>query len=581
VSTKHGSGSPARRLPPRPHLSRLKDEARRRQLADEFADRADALFAIAREHGFASWPKLKAHIEVVRMGADERLAALLDALVPEPRADHRGGTLARARALLELDPALGGADAYIASAMGDRQALAAHLRSTPALATMPGGPRGWQPLLYACFSKVLREDPSREADFAQVVEHLLAEGADPNASFHNPDDPVGTETALYGAASVVRSPRIMRLLLEAGAKVGDEEVAYHAPAHRACLSVWLEHWPPAAQLTTALMRTLDYGDLDATRLVLAHDADPAAASRWSGRTALHQAVDRWQPLEATELLLAHGADPNKADEHGVTPYALAMRLGRAEVAARLREAGAVDELSPRDRFVAACAAADRPAVAALLAEDPSLPRQLETADHWVLAEAARAGRAEAVALMLERGFDPDKAQHGYTALHWAAFGGHADVVDSLLAHGCDPARRDPHYHSAAWGWAEHSGHDALARVLLRRAATDGHLVAAIALRDEQRVREILADDLGAANRDDGWVTPLGVAASLGRVDMMETLVASGADIQRAGGEGRTPLERALDAGHDEAAAWLRAHGAKESRPPAPSSEQTASPATID
>ena len=564
MSSKHAS--PTRLLPPRPHLDRLKDEARRRQRDGEFADRAAALFAIAREHGFASWPSLKAHVEALRIDADERLAALLDALVPRPRTDHRGGTLARARALLELDPTLAAADIYAAAALGNPGSVAAYLQRKPALGDTPGGPRRWVPLLYACFSKILREDTAREEDFARVVEQFLAAGADPNASFHNPDDPVGTETALYGAASVVRSPRIMRLLLAAGAHVDDEEVAYHAPEHPACLAVWLEHEPPPAQRVTALLRTLDYDDLDATRLVLAQGADPAAPSRWSGRTALHMAVDRWKPLEVTELLLAHGADPNRGDENGVTAYALAMRLGRTEIAARLREAGAEDRLSARDRFVAACAAADRDSVASLLAQDPELPRRLERVDHWVLAEAARAGRAEAVALLLEQGFDPDVAQHGYTALHWAAFGGHAEVIDLLLTHGCDPARRDPHYRSAAWGWAEHGGHEALARRLLRRAATAGHLMAAVGLGDAEAVARILAEDPASADCDDGWVTPLGVAASLGHVGLMGTLVEAGADLERTGGDGRAPLERALDAGQERAAAWLRERGAREPGP---------------
>jgi ankyrin repeat protein len=205
-------------------------------------------------------------------------------------------------------------------------------------------------------------------------------------------------------------------------------------------------------------------------------------------------------------------------------------------------------------------------VEALLAEDPSLPQQLAFTDHWVLAEAARAGRAEAVTVLLEQGFDQNRAQHGYTALHWAAFGGHADVVELLLENGADPARRDPHYHSAAWGWAEHSGHEALARHLLTRAAADGHLVAAVELGDEETARRILAEHPDAADRDDGWVTPLGVAASLGHMPLMTALVDAGANVERTGGDGRAPLEQALDAGQERAATWLRAHGASEPTP---------------
>ncbi len=567
------ASTPERSLPPRPNLDRLKDEARRRQRDGEFAVRADALFAIAREHGFSSWPALKVHVEAMRTAASDRLDVLLDAVVPRPTTDHRGGSLQRVDALLAVDPGLAGASIAAAAATGDTSAVASFVGRDPALAAQPSGPRAWPPLLYACFSRVLQHHPERQPDFDTVVALLLAAGADANASFHNPEDPVGTETALYGASSVVRSPSITRRLLEAGASADDEEVAYHVPAHPPCLAVWLDHAPPAKLLTTALLRTLDFDDIAATRLVLARGGDPAAAGIWSGRTALHMAVDRWKSMEFTELLLAHGADPNKADLHGVTPYALAMRLGRSDIAARLREAGARDELAPRDRYVAACAAGDRAAADAILAADPTLRDSLRIADHWVLAEAAKAGRLDAVALMLDMGFDLRQGQHGYTPLHWAAFHGHSAVVELLLERGADPSLRDPHYHSAAWGWAEHSGHEALGIRLLRAGAERGSLIAAVALDDGERVDALLAADPAAAARSDGWLSPLHVAAAMGRLALMERLVAAGAVLDAPGGDGMTPLERALDQGQDEAAAWLRARGAAEPRVPIAGAEK--------
>jgi hypothetical protein len=57
----------SRDLPQRPNLDHLRKQARTvlRSMREHRADAtlADALHAVAREYGFASWPKLKAHIE--------------------------------------------------------------------------------------------------------------------------------------------------------------------------------------------------------------------------------------------------------------------------------------------------------------------------------------------------------------------------------------------------------------------------------------------------------------------------------------------------------------------------------------
>jgi hypothetical protein len=57
----------SRDLPPRPDLEYLKKQAkallRSMRERDANATLADALHALARDYGFASWPKLKAHVE--------------------------------------------------------------------------------------------------------------------------------------------------------------------------------------------------------------------------------------------------------------------------------------------------------------------------------------------------------------------------------------------------------------------------------------------------------------------------------------------------------------------------------------
>jgi hypothetical protein len=60
----------SRHLPPHPNLEHLKKQAKEllhelQQQRDPAVKLADAQHAIAREYGFASWPKLKAHVEAL------------------------------------------------------------------------------------------------------------------------------------------------------------------------------------------------------------------------------------------------------------------------------------------------------------------------------------------------------------------------------------------------------------------------------------------------------------------------------------------------------------------------------------
>jgi ankyrin repeat protein len=550
-------------LPDRPNLRYLKELAKARLKAGESPTHADALHAVARRFGFESWPKLKAHVEAVSIGGRaERVAAFLDASVPRPRYDHRAGNLDRAEALLAIDAGLADADIYTAAVTGNAEAVRRRLGADPALATTPGGPRGWVPLLYACFSRYLRlQRDEREAGFAGVVDELLAAGADPDAYFWNPDDPEGYERCLYGAAGVAVSASITERLIAAGATINDAEVAYHiveSDDHR-CLKPWLAAAPNAEMLVIAVQHKIDYMDPAGLRLILEAGADPNAISRW-GHATLHMVATRNQTVETAQLLLEFGADPTVRDRAGKSAFALAARFGRGDLLTLYRERGFDDDsLTPADRLIAACAEADRAGAEAILAANPGLVESFAERDHWAIAEMAKAGRAEAVQLMLDLGFNRDAGEHGYTALHWAALKGYEPIVDLLLAAGADPGVRDPNYRSPVWGWAEHGGHPELARRIAQGVAAD-NIFAAVWLDDAAAVDAQLAADPARADAFDGWTTPLIVAAANGRTAIAEALIAAGADVNRPTAQGITPMQAALDANHDDLAELLALHG---------------------
>ena len=58
-----GPQASPRRLPDQPNLRHLKDQAKDLLKTGAATSITDAQFKIARLYGFASWPKLKAHVE--------------------------------------------------------------------------------------------------------------------------------------------------------------------------------------------------------------------------------------------------------------------------------------------------------------------------------------------------------------------------------------------------------------------------------------------------------------------------------------------------------------------------------------
>lgn len=98
-------------LPARPNLEFLRKSAKRHLVSmrkrDPGAQLAGAQLAAAREYGFSSWRKLKAHVETARQKADstsaqeDQIKALVELL---KRKDHAG-----ARRMLRQIPALAGA----------------------------------------------------------------------------------------------------------------------------------------------------------------------------------------------------------------------------------------------------------------------------------------------------------------------------------------------------------------------------------------------------------------------------------------------------------------------------------------
>lgn len=274
-------------------------------------------------------------------------------------------------------------------------------------------------------------------------------------------------------------------------------------------------------LATSLRQT------DAVRVLLRAGADPNMPNN-KGWTPLHQVAyagdrSRRECFEILELLVAAGASPTmSAHGDGGTPLVQALFWGHAEMAERLAElAIEPDNLRVaaglgRLDLVQACFDADgnllphagahrafhRPH-SGFPAWTPSNDRQ-EILDE-ALTYAARNGRVAVIPFLVAQGADVNADPYRGTPLAWAAVRGHHEVVGCLLDHGADvnlrgtfggpqhgegivalhlaaqqgdaamvrhllergadPTVADAIYRSTPAGWARHFGHEEVARLI--------------------------------------------------------------------------------------------------------------------
>ena len=443
----------AKQLPPRPNLDQLKRQAKELLQAGKAVALHDAQTMLAREYGFASWNKLRDHVEAVTLEFDAAVDAFLEAATDERRD--------RAERILALHPGIAKANLYTALVLGDAQAVNARLERDPSLATKPGGPRGWEPIHYVCYTSIAHDTPARAADLAAIARRLIALGVDPNTRFpwlhHNVRRPV-----LWGASRHVRSLPLVEALLDAGAdpndgvtlplaaSAGDIPVLEALLVHGANVD---QAW--ATDGATSLYAILNWSRTPAGVMwLLERGADPNAVFAENGETPLHVVARAWD-VPLAEAMVARGADIERKRADGRTPYAVAELNGNRAVADWLLGQGASPELSEVDRLVAACSLGRRAAAEALLARDPGLRNEISD-DHYIaFHQAAERGDVAALEAMLACGFDPNRpdAGIGKTALHSAAMEGWPDAVRVLLAHGASVHVRDREFKGQPLIWA--------------------------------------------------------------------------------------------------------------------------------
>jgi hypothetical protein len=517
----------ARQLPDRPNLDHLKKQAKALLHAARAGD-ADALTrlkalpaftghtdppvdaalhdaqsVIAREYGFDSWNALREEIEARTLTFEHAVDEFVRAAV--------GGLPDRAWRLLALHPRIADATVHTALVRGDEEAVSAHLNRQPELATTPGGPLNWEPLLYVCHTCLLTNDREGSQGLVATATRLCAHGANPNAEYHWNWHPELPRTALWAALCTARHLPLAEALLKAGANPTDGVSAHitGGQGNLAALELLVKYGMDVDGIpggVPPLVYTMFWStDPTGPRWLVQHGANPNLAWGPDGEAPLHVAARRWD-LAMVELLVSHGANIHHRRADGRTAHTSAELFGHRDIAMWLREQGAQDELTSVERFAAACARADESAADAMLASEPTLRASLQLEHHLMLQRPAESGDGRALETMLARGFDPNTAdREGWTPLHRAAMAGHPDATRVLLAHGASVDALDATFAATPLVGAVEgrrhpepgADHVAVARLLLD-AGSSTTWEAPPGAPGEERTQEDLADLVRAA-----------------------------------------------------------------------------------
>jgi len=425
---------------------------------------ADAQLVIARGHGFESWAALRRKIEAltrspverfvsaIRAGDAGEVRALLDAhadvraAVNQPLGPFGGRPASMAKKNLPvLDVLLAhGADLNLKSdwAAGPFGLLEYNITPEEAAPLIARG------AVVDFFAAAHLDMPARVSELVERDPSLVfARGGDGKSALH-----------------CAHSAEIARYLVEHGAAIDARDIDhYSTPAQ-----YLIREAPDVARLLADRGAWLDIfiavGLRDEALVDRCLRTDPAALDHRTGQGKYTAA----RPLDAAANGSLADADVHLGDiyrwvfGHNFTVMDAARVLGYADMTSLLwRHAG------PAQRLLAACAAADRAAATAVIAEHPGIVASLAPAQMALIAERAHANDTAAVELMLDLGFDARvQGPEDFEALRWAVFLGNPEMTRALLRHHPPLNTPDRRYggmplgnclYGALHGWAADTG----------------------------------------------------------------------------------------------------------------------------
>lgn len=445
-------------LPPRPDLEQLRSQAKellralksgdpdaqrrfQEALPEHDAKLADAQCVIAREHGFASWPKLKDHVESVMLESEDPLELFKKAFEQDDASLVRRLLARRADLRARLNEPILGFDAPPITGVRSRQMLDVLLEAG---ADLNAKSRWW-----AGGFGLLHHGDRALADYAiergAVVDiHAAARlgkldtvrdwvAKDPSLVHARGGD---GQTPLHFAST----QEIAAFLVENGADIDARDVDHESTAAQ----YMVHDRPEIARFLvkrgcrTDLLLAAALGDVALVRRHLDENPD-----------SIHMRVSpEFFPMSRHR---AGGTIYQWTLGWFVSPHDVARKFGHREVEALLRERSPIEV-----RFVDACWAGDEPAARAVEGSETGLAARLPAHYRRHVAMAARNNNTQAVRVMLRVGFPVDiTGQHQGTPLHWASFHGNAEMTREILRHHPPLEVVDADFKATPLGWAIH------------------------------------------------------------------------------------------------------------------------------
>lgn len=423
LKRSHGNNTATAALRIKRAVPRLKQYAIHEILSKPFK-LTDAQFVIAREAGFASWPKLRQAMNI----AEFDLVAVEEQVVKASlNGDFKLIDTIKAQHAEQMQRSL-----VCLLCSHDRDALAL---LTSENINQSFGPLGWPPLLYAC--------ASQQRESIKISEDLIAElirlGADVNLGGLEHGTVRGYISPLGAAIGFSYSATMAQQLLDAGADVVDGPSLYEggvfwmAVKHQniECLKELLVRKPAQWQLCHALTHAMQFNDTEIIECLLKHGADPNwTKGTWGfDGTSLHEAVMLDVDERIVELLIEAGANTELTDRDGRTAYQLAACLGQKKYDTVFESDS--QALRQCDHHIAQ-----------FFRGNSSIPfadlKGLTDADELWLCRAIRRGLSEAALAFISAG-TPVNVQDddGMTPLHLALEQGDITCIGKLLDAGAD------------------------------------------------------------------------------------------------------------------------------------------------
>jgi Ankyrin repeats (3 copies)/Ankyrin repeat len=399
---------------------------------------SDAQLVVAREYGFASWPKLKARVESLAIETGDPIELFRTAFHSDDAVLFRKLLERFPEMRAKINEPVGPFDSPAITQARSPQMLDALLDAGADINAKSRWWAGGFGLLHSAEPELAEYAIRRGAmvdahaaarlGFLDTLRGLLA--ANPARAHERGGD---GQTPLHFASNVP----IAELLLQHGADVDARDLD-----HGSTPVQWMirERQDVAKHLVkrgckTDILMAAALGDIELVRRHL--DTDPESI-RMRVTSEYFPMIDHRAGGTIYQWTLGWY----------VSAHDVARQFGHESVLSLLMDR------SPADvKLVAECWRANGSAVREILKQNPGLAARLPAPYLQDVARAARNNNLPALRVLLEAGLLVDSYSQNATPLHWAAFHGNAEMTRVILRYNPPLELADPGYQSTPLGWA--------------------------------------------------------------------------------------------------------------------------------